>query len=292
MHRIRVYVDTSVFGGTQDDEFREASSRFFRVVEKGDYVVLVSDVTYDELIPAPDAVRAVSPSLKKRLCHHLSLESERVVVVPVGMTFEPETQTSEAKTAFKEAISEGLSAYPVVLYVGRFCPQKNLPLWLNVAAEIVKSVPDCRFILAGAGELKPHRQRQAADLGLTDHVIFTGTVAYQEMPRLYAAADLFLLTSRYEGFGRVVVEALASGIPAVATISTGPEDIIREGETGYLLGPSDMHGLAGRCIALLEAPEQRMAMGRTGQKDMRERFDISVVVATLIDAWASVAYKH
>lgn len=76
MHHIRVYVDTSVFGGTEDDEFRDESHRFFRAVERGEYIVLVSDVTYAELLPAPESVRAVFDNIDDEKKEFIPLEQE------------------------------------------------------------------------------------------------------------------------------------------------------------------------------------------------------------------------
>ena len=100
-----------------------------------------------------------------------------------------------------------------VLFVGRLHPQKNLHRWLAVAARVAATDPDVRFDIVGDGPLRAELEQLAADLKLGNRVTFHGFVPYEQLGPLYARASVFLLTSDYEGFGRVIVESYCHETP-------------------------------------------------------------------------------
>ena len=138
-----------------------------------------------------------------------------------------------------------------VLFVGRLCQQKNLGLWLEVARRVTQRQAAVRFDLVGEGDLRGPLEAEARRQGLHDRVDFHGFVPYEQLGALYRRASVFLLTSHFEGFGRVLVEALAHHLPVVAPRIAGPEDIVVDGESGYLVEPGDAEGCAERIVAVL-----------------------------------------
>ncbi|MEL7357728.1 MAG: glycosyltransferase family 4 protein [Cyanobacteria bacterium J06560_6] len=230
------------------------------------------------------AVRVVSTVQKEKLVRSLPVAAERIHVIPVGVSFQP---TSKTKEACKSALSKDLLGHPVVLFVGRLCTQKNLPLWVEVAYQVHAQAPDTRFVIAGDGHMRANIQQAVCAKGLDAAFLFLGNVDYQDLPEVYGAADVFLLTSDYEGFGRVIVEAYLAGVPVVATICTGPEDIIVEGETGYLCPVGDGRKLAEATLSLLQNPEKRSAFGRLGQQHVRDWFGRDRLTRLLIQLWTA-----
>ena len=136
-----------------------------------------------------------------------------------------------------------------------------------------------RFVIsAGAGD-SPQQEEQRrkleeliSSLGIRDHVWWLGVLPQGELPRYYGAADVFVLPSRYELFGIVMLEAMACGVPVVATRFGGPAEVIAHGETGFLVDPTDPEELAGAIEALLSNPELRREMGRRTRRAAEERY--------------------
>lgn len=150
---------------------------------------------------------------------------------------------------------------------------KGLDDFIEAAAIVHQARPDVRFVIAGGPieGLEAYEQTLralASSRGLDGVLVFAGwRYGPAEMPRFYRALDLFVLPSREaEPFGLVVLEAMASGVPVVATRHGGPMEIVREGETGLLVDPAQPAATAGAMIALLGDPARRQAMGRAGRQ--------------------------
>src|SRR5204863_9150412 len=122
-------------------------------------------------------------------------------------------------------------SHPAIVAAGRLADAKNYPLLIDALAEVRRTVPARLFIL-GEGERETALREQIDRLGLEDAVILCG---FQRNPWKYIAhAEVFALSSRYEGFGNVLIEALACGVPVVATASPGTREIISVGNDGLL----------------------------------------------------------
>lgn len=165
------------------------------------------------------------------------------------------------------------SGPPTVLYVGRLAREKNLGFWLRVAAEVLRAVPEARFELAGEGTDEPRLRALATRLGLGPRVAFRGFVPPDALGAHYRAAGVLLLTSRYEGFGRVAAEALAHGTPVVATRVVGLEDVVDHGTTGFLRPQGAVAELAADVVRLLRDHDLRARMGAAGERYVRRAFD-------------------
>ncbi|MEW6572387.1 MAG: glycosyltransferase family 4 protein [Bacillota bacterium] len=157
---------------------------------------------------------------------------------------------------------------PVVLVVAEFSRVKNheqvLRAWKKVACEF----PDAVLLLAGSGERRPELERLAGMLGLGRHVRFLGF--RRDVPRLLAAADIVVLTSKREGLPRVVLEAMAAGKPVVATDVRGSRDLVIDGRTGYLVQLGDVAGTARVLLQLLRDRELRARFGQEGKRRVQE----------------------
>lgn len=139
-------------------------------------------------------------------------------------------------------------------------PQKAPEDFVRVAAAVVRraTVP-VRFVLAGDGELRPMVEELIASERLGDRVTLTGW--RRDVPELMRSFDLLLHTSHWEGLPRVFPEAMATGLPIVATDVDGAPEAVVDGVTGYLLAPGDIEGLARRTLELVHQPDLRARMG-------------------------------
>jgi glycosyltransferase involved in cell wall biosynthesis len=166
------------------------------------------------------------------------------------------------------------------LAVGRLEPQKD---YASLLAAITQ-VPDATLSIAGDGTLRASLEQRAHELGITDRVTFLGTRT--DMREQYAAHDGYVLSSAWEGFGLALAEAMASGMPVVATRSGGPSEIIGEGGACGLLVPvGDASALAAAMNAVARLPQEaRTEMGRQGCDRIGRLFSRE----TMLDRWATI----
>jgi glycosyltransferase involved in cell wall biosynthesis len=153
--------------------------------------------------------------------------------------------------------------------VGRLAPVKDHRTFFEAAARVVAHRPDTTIVVAGDGELRDQLERQARGM-LGDRVRFLGWV--QDLPALYGALDVVALTSRSEGTPIALIEAAASGTPAVATGVGGVPEVVCDRRTGLLVPPGDPVSVATQLLTLLEDPEGARKMGEEGATWVRDRF--------------------
>lgn len=154
--------------------------------------------------------------------------------------------------------------------VARLAPQKGLPVLLQTVRVLVNCGRRVRLVVAGSGEDEAALRRQADQLGLRERVRFVGQV--DDVAALIRSFDLFVLPSRWEGFGLVLLEAMAQSCPIVATCVGGIPEVVADGETGLLVPPEDVGALANAIGALIDDPSRRHALGRAGHARFRHRF--------------------
>ena len=176
-----------------------------------------------------------------------------------------------------------------ILAVGRRTRQKRFDRFLSVIAAVQKRSPrptKAVLVTTGAAE-QDTLEQQAARLGLSpESVEFRPAVG--DMGPVYRDADIFLLTSDWEGTPNVVLEAMASGLPVVATRVGGVPEIVRHGETGLLMDPEDHDALVDSVLACIENDAARSLMGRRARDYVEERHSVRHLPATLGDFYGMV----
>ncbi len=171
---------------------------------------------------------------------------------------------------------------PIVGTVGRIVPQKAPLDFVRMAAQVRATRPDAEFIMIGdttleSASLEEETRREAERLGVP--IRFTGF--RPDAPRVAASFDVYVVPSRYEGLGRAVTEAMASGRPVVATAVNGVPDLVESGSTGLLATPGDPTSLASSVLWLLDHPEEARQMGKQGRERVRQHFGQSVMCGEL-----------
>lgn len=146
-----------------------------------------------------------------------------------------------------------------VIAVGRYSWQKGFDILINSWKIVNASYPDWQLNIYGSGDRALY-QKQSDELGLSSVVTCNGPV--NNIYEKYSTSSLFVLSSRYEGFGLVLVEAMGVGLPVVSfTCPCGPSDIVEDGETGFLVPFGDVYKLAEKICYLIEHQDVRLAMG-------------------------------
>jgi glycosyltransferase involved in cell wall biosynthesis len=164
-----------------------------------------------------------------------------------------------------------------VLYVGRLRTRKAVAVLLEAMSVLAARRPDLRLVIAGDGEQGPALRRRAALPDLHGRVDFAGALPREAIADWYRRAAVLCLPSTYEGFPVTIVEAMAAGLPVVATRVAGVPEAVDDGRTGLLVPPEDVSALAAALDRLLEDLDLRRRMGRAAQAEFERRFTIGVV---------------
>lgn len=159
---------------------------------------------------------------------------------------------------------------------------------LNILPRLVRHRADLCFVIAGDGNDRARLERKAQELGVSEHVVFTGFVDEQEKVDLYRLADLFVMPGRGEGFGIVYLEALACGVPVVASMLDGSREAVLDGEIGRLADPRDAYALIDVILAGLQDPH---GVPEKLHYFARPRFQARVATATRQAAGTAAAMR-
>ncbi|TYA12034.1 glycosyltransferase family 4 protein [Paenibacillus faecis] len=168
----------------------------------------------------------------------------------------------------------------VLIYAAELSKRKNQGFLLQAAANLKRRIPELLVLLAGQGDLETPYKRLAQRLGLTGNVVFLGQ--RKDMPALYALADVAVTTSRQEGLPVNVMEALASGLPMIATEVRGNRDLVEDGINGYLVRPGDTEAFEQRVWELYASAKLRKKLNG------RDRLLGKYTVARVLEEMTSV----
>jgi phosphatidylinositol alpha-1,6-mannosyltransferase len=165
----------------------------------------------------------------------------------------------------------GIGKGPVLLTVGRLSERKAQDVVIRALPAILQERPDLVYVMVGLPTWQQELERLAQELGVRDHVLFTGTVPADELPLYYTLADLFVLVSRraqdggVEGYGIVVAEAALCGVPAVVSRGCGLEEAVLEDRTALLVDSDDPDATGAAILRLLGDDDLRQSMGKAAR---------------------------
>lgn len=174
---------------------------------------------------------------------------------------------------------------PLVGIVGRLAAIKDHDTFLAMAAQVARERPDVTFVVAGDGGLREALEHTARSV-LGDRVRFLGWAT--DLPVLYGALDLVVLTSRNEGTPVALIEAGAAGRPVVATDVGGVPEVVRDGETGYVVPARNPAAAAARALEILASPDLARGFGAAGREWVRARFSAERLVEDLTALYAEL----
>jgi len=224
-----------------------------------------------------DCLVAISPRIRKELLddYHIG-RPEQYQVVPLGFDLDRLTAIGDAdRGAARAALGIPASA-TVVSTAGRLTAIKRYDLFLDTARLVADRHSEALFLVAGDGELRSALEAQARANGIADRVRFLGW--RRDLDTLYAASDVFLLTSRNEGTPVALIESLAAAVPGVSTDVGGVRDVIDSDRVGLLAPFGDARALADQVQTLLADRDRRRRMGEAGRQAVSSRYGLDRLI--------------
>jgi phosphatidylinositol alpha-1,6-mannosyltransferase len=215
-----------------------------------------------------DVVTYLGEYTRRRLQRTLGQQAQLVQLTP-GVDVDRFSMRADG-SAIRQRY--GLTGRPVVVCVSRLVARKGQDALIRALPAIREQVPEAALLIVGRGKYEGHLRELARRSGVSEHVIMTGGVEYEELPAHFAAGDVFAMPCRtrrfgmdVEGLGIVFLEASAVGLPVVAGDSGGAPDAVQDGRTGLVVDGTDVSDLAATLVQVLAEPEYAKSMGRVGR---------------------------
>ena len=222
------------------------------LMKRFDHLFAVSKATQDEMVAA-------------------GIPESKITVLYNGIDTEAWSRV-HVKTTLRQDLGIAESS-PIVGYVGRIMPEKDLETWIRSAALVAERYPKAKFILVGEGrdgttldELKA----LAESLGIANQLIFPGF--RRDLPRVYSAFDVFVMSSLREGLPNSILEAMALGVPVVTTDVAGAKELVVNEDTGFVVDQKDHRNLAASILKILDHDSLRTRMGQAGRQRVETEF--------------------
>ena len=209
---------------------------------------------------------------------HISRHSKYKVVYS-GMDIEP-FLNSTPDIALREKLGIPENS-PVIGTVARLFPLKGYEYFIPASAKIAEKYPNVKFLIVGNGIWKEKIEKEIIKLGIKDNFIFVGLVPPNEVYKYISLMNVLVHLSLREGLPRAVVQALASGKPAIGYDLDGTPEVIINGKTGYIIKPKEIDNVAKAVLTLLNNPKLSEKMGRNGRNLVKVKFDWKHMVNVL-----------
>jgi len=182
-------------------------------------------------------------------------------------------------------------SHKVVTVVANLIPYKGHAELLDAAAAVLDQIPSSRFWLVGRDRgIEKYLKQKARELGILNRVIFAGERS--DIPNILAASDILVLPSHEEGFSNVILEAMAAGLPLVATRVGGAQEAVLDGVTGWLVQPNRPKELATKIVDLLNNPKRSKEWGERGKERVKKEFGIEKMVEEHLMLYQRVMNYH
>jgi sugar transferase (PEP-CTERM/EpsH1 system associated) len=220
--------------------------------------------------PLADRITCVSQQVEDFVVGQIGIPRDKTVVIPNGI------DVKHFKNLYKDNKMRSTYHLPRDVPVIGTVTRLNRVKRLDVLLQAIELLQETHGVIVGEGPEHEYLKAQATRLGLSERISFTG---HQRDVRPWLAAfDIFVLSSDWEGMSNALLEAMAAGLPVVATAVGGTPEVVVEGETGFLVPPRDPEALAEAILRLLRDPDLRRRMGEAGRKRVAEHFSVEQMV--------------
>jgi glycosyltransferase involved in cell wall biosynthesis len=232
-----------------------------------------------------DAIIAVSPAIRDEIVSRYKVGLfDQVRVVPLGFDLGSFAAVDDAERLIAKRELHLPEDAPTVTTVGRLVQIKRQDVFLEMAARLAATHRNTVFLVVGDGELRTSLERRAAELGIAAQVRFLGWRS--DLARIYAASDLFVLTSDNEGTPVALIEAMATGVASVATDVGGVRDVMSTERN--LVPPGQPLPLADAASRLLADPQLRKVTGEQGRDGVLKRFRLERLIADVVSLYRTL----
>jgi glycosyltransferase involved in cell wall biosynthesis len=233
-----------------------------------------------------DAVIAISEGVRKVLLSS-GIPPSLVYVIPSGIDFSPFEKVA-SRDFLRREFSFGPDDYLVGI-VAALEDHKGHAYLLQASKTVKEKAPKVKFIVVGTGSLRMELDRQAHDLGVEDIVFFLGF--RDDVPRILASLDLFVLSSHHEGMGSSLLDAMASRLPIVATQAGGIPEVVKDRETGLLVPPRDAGELARAILEIYGDRELAARLAERGYEVVHRQFSAEAMAGRMVDLYERFAAR-
>lgn len=226
---------------------------------------------------------ANSQATKRALLRHAPwLKPERIDVVYNGVDPLPFATPTGRNLRKEWGIADGT---PLLGFVGQLDERKGIGVLLSAFSDILQAMPEAQLVIVGRGPLEEMVESEVSLYGWQQAVVLPGFE--HDIASVMQAIDVLLLPSYWEGFGLVLIEAMAAGKPAISTATSSMPEVVTDGETGFLVKPGDSVAFAKRAVQLLKDGGLRRRFGMAAQERVREKFTLDRMVSRLESLFAT-----
>lgn len=233
-------------------------------------------------------VIAVSEAVKRDLLAH-SIPETKVAVVQNGINVSRYQPSEEGARKIRKEFGFA-EDIPVITAIAYACPRKGLGYLLEALPKVLEEKPSAKVLIVGGGPLTEALKKQASELGITESVIFGG--ARSDIPEILAATDVSVLPSLSEGMPAAILEAMSCARPVVASNLDEISEIVKDGETGFLVPPRNPGKIAEAITRLLKDEQLAKQIGKNGQKMVRDRFSVETMIENTLRVYGQLAQTN
>ena len=232
-------------------------------------------------------VIAICKNTKDRLIKDYGITEEKITVIPAGIDINRFILNNDGKQWRKKL---KIDDKKVILCMAKLGYLKGFHYLIEAFKKISDEYKDTMLVIVGSGDKSEEKRLHdlVASLDLKDKVIFTGWVSYSEAPYLHAAADIFVHPSLWEGTPLVILEAMATGKPVIATDIAGVPDMITDGVDGFLVEEKNVEQIAEKLSVLLEDEVLCKEIGENARKKVVEKFSWDMIAEQILDVYEEV----
>ena len=249
------------------------------------------DVAYRVVNGLFDRVITVSDRVRKFCIEADGLNPKKVITLHNGI----DVGTWDIKfdaAAYRHSIGLPATAR-IITTVGYIRKVKGIDVFIRAAADVCKQFPDAFFLVVGGITDKPHFEelvRLSKELGITERVRWLGK--RNDIPSILKASDVLCLPSRSEGFSNALIEAMACGLPCVATDVGGNGEAITDGINGFVVQPEHPEAIATQVADLLRSPARAQQLGQAARTEVLSRFSLSSMIHKLSNIYTDLVFNH
>jgi 1,2-diacylglycerol 3-alpha-glucosyltransferase len=239
------------------------------------------------VIKGADAIRAVSKGVAKKFIE-MGFKKDMVHRISTPVNLEKFSNYDPKKV---ESIKEKYHHKKIIFFVGRLVQAKNIPVLIDAFRDVLNKYNKAVLLVAGSGPQEQELKEKIKEANLGDQIILLGAIDHDDLPNYYKACNIFVLPSTNESFGKVLLEAAAAKKPSVASSTNGAQEIIQEGETGFIVPIGDKDKLGKMILKLLEDGHLAHSMGEKAYSHAYSEYGWKKNTEKIINMWKETLKK-